>query len=170
MKRKAATPFDQLLGLAPRQLPATPSVTVVVAGQRVDTVAQIDGALVDADRDDDHAIAEARRLGKHLRRAKARASDKRYLSDPANKARRQDWIKRHPERMAEYRAAHRERHREQIRKDAAEHFKRMYYADIEASRAKGRAYYHANRERILEQTRARKAAKAAKPAGEGQPA
>jgi hypothetical protein len=149
-----AHPFAALLGLKPPRLPVTEQVSVVVAGRRVRDVRQVEQSLVDADRNDDRAIAEARQLQDAVRTARRKAADKRYR----NKADYdRSWAQRHPDKMAAYRKAWRERNAERVVKDAHEYFKRRYYSDVEASRAKNREYYAKNRDRILARQKQRNA-------------
>lgn len=154
----AATPFSQLLGLAPPALPVVASVSVVVAGQRITRVEQVDALVVDADRDDDVAIYEARRLAEQVRKAKRRANDKRYRESARAKEVRAAWMAANGDKMKQYRDDHRRRKGKAWAKEQAEDFQRRYWSDPEAARAKNRAYYHANRERILAAMRARREA------------
>lgn len=156
-----ATPFSQLLGLAPHKPPPTRSVQVVVAGRRIDAASEVDALVVDAERDDDLQISEARRLAEEARKAKRRAADKRYRESAAGRATQQAWRAANPDRMREYRAKHQQRQGDAwAAKQAASH-QRWYWSDPEAARKKARDYYHANKERIRAQARAREAAKQA---------
>jgi hypothetical protein len=152
---RPADPFGPLLGHRAPVLPAVPSCTVVVAGEKLRSTRDLrrlvlDDELADAD------TAKARELAAELRRARKRASDKAYRE--ANREKAKAWAQANPERMREYRRKYREDNRDAVLQQMAEWKRQQYHADPETARAKARANYHANREKILEQTRARRAA------------
>ncbi|MEN9628603.1 MAG: hypothetical protein RJA10_1830, partial [Pseudomonadota bacterium] len=66
--------------------------------------------------------------------------------------------KANPERMREYRRNYVQRHYEAALQQNADWKREQYRADLETARAKARAYYQANRDKILERSRARRAA------------
>jgi hypothetical protein len=155
--KPAASPFAQLLGLPPRKPPPAQTVTLVVAGKVVQRVDEVERTLVDDERDDDRAIAEARKLAAELKKARKRAADARYRAKPEVKERRKAWVEQNAERMAQYKADWRKRQGKKLAEMAAAQFKRRYYSDLEASRAAQRAYYHRNAERIKANAAARQA-------------
>lgn len=157
MKAKA-TPFDALLGLKRCRLPKSRSVTVVVAGAKVDDLRQIDRKVVDAERDD-QALAEARRLRKLAERARAAARYQADKLDPVKMAKRKAWIEANPEKVAEYRRRNRERNRERNRQQAADWARRSYANNPEKHRARSRAWYERNREKVLAAAKAKAKAK-----------
>ncbi|MEY2689198.1 MAG: hypothetical protein RL375_3396 [Pseudomonadota bacterium] len=163
-RRTKASPFWQLLGMPQPKLPATPKCTVVVAGKPVTDVRQIKQALVAGaadERDDDQAVAEARRLAEHVRKAKKRAADAAFRAKPEGQARRQAWLAEHREALCAYKKNWRERQDKQaLAKQAAQAFQRRWHADLEASRAKARDYYHRNKDRIKARAQERKQAAA----------
>ena len=112
-------------------------------------VRQIERKLVDDERDDDIAIAEARKLRAEIDRARQAARYQADKLDPAKMAKRKAWMDANPEKVAEYRRRNRERNRDRNRKYAADFARRQYHTDPEAARAKARAWYQCNRDRIL---------------------
>ena len=149
MSKRAAMPFDALLGLTRLRMPQSRSTTVVVAGEKIADVRQIERKLVDDERDDDIAIAEARKLRAEIDRARQAARYQADKLDPAKMAKRKAWMEANPEKVAEYRRRNRERNRDRNRKIAADFARRKYHTDPEAARAKARAWYQCNRDRIL---------------------
>lgn len=156
-KKLPAQPFAQLLGLPAAALPITDSAQLVVAGRRIARADQVAALVVDAERDD-LAVAEARRLVDEARKAKRRAADKRYREKQSTQAKRKAWMEANPDKLQAYRAKHRKAKGDAWVQQQAQAFQRRYWSDPEAARAKNRAYYHANRERILSAMRARREA------------
>lgn len=152
MKRRPATPFDALLPGTRLVPPPSRGVTVVVAGRKIGRVDQIEPLLVDAERDDDHAIAEARRLAEAVRRAKKRAHDAKRNADPEIKAAkaawvaqnrdavnasRRKWAKANPEKMKVYARRYYSQHAEVLREKSRERA-RARYAAVKAAREAAR--------------------------------
>lgn len=152
---READPFGQLLGHRAPVLPAAPSSTVVVAGVKVTSVRDITKLMVDDEVADADAV-KARELAAELRRARKRASDKAYRE--ANPGKGKEWRQANPERMRQYRRKYLKRNREAALQQMAEWKREQYHADPETARAKARAHYQANRDKILERRRAQRAA------------
>lgn len=155
MKAKA-TPFDALLGLKPGRLPHSKSTTVVVAGEKVTDVRQIDRKLVDAERDDDGAIAEARRLRAETQKARDAARYQADKADPVKMAKRKAWADANPEKVAEYRRRNRKRNRDRNRKLGTDWARRAYHENPEPFRAATRAWYERNRDKVLARLKAKR--------------
>jgi hypothetical protein len=160
--KRTASPFDQLLGMKPGRLPQSTGITLVVAGQKLSSTRAVPGVAAAAVLGDEDAEAlERRRLHAELERVKAAQRYQRERLDPEAMAKRQAWIDAHKAERREYmrrwRAANRERNRELKREWAAHQYRR----DPEAGAAKSRAYYAANRERILAEKSAREKRKRA---------
>jgi hypothetical protein len=152
---RAADPFGPLLGHRAPVLPAVPSSTVVVAGVKVKSTRQISRLVLDDEMADADA-AKARELAAELRRARKSASDKAYRE--ANPDKGKAWAQANPERMREYRRKYLKRNRKAALQQMAEWKRQQYHADPQTARAKALAYYYANRDRILQRNRARRAA------------
>jgi len=157
MSRRAATPFDALLGLQPpASLPKTTAAKVVVSGQPVTDVRQID-KLLDAD---DPLRTELRRA---VGSSRNRSRYQRQRTDPetmASRAAREEAAR--ADRQA-YHAAYRAdpKNKARHRELATAWARRNYHSDPEAARAKSRAWYQANREAILARAKAKRDAKKA---------
>lgn len=164
MKFKAS-PFGALLGHKITKLPASSRATVVVAGEVVQDVRQIDARLRDPCEADDWSTAAARRLRAEVARAKARARYQSDRMDPAKMAKRKAWADQNPELVREYRRRNRTRNAERNRELQNEWARQNYHADIEAAQAKARDYYARNRERILAGLKAKRAADKASKGG-----
>lgn len=163
MSRAVASPFDQLLGIKPGLAPRSTSTTVVVQGEKVTDVRQIDKL------EDEPEVAE--QLRREARAARAAASYQRDRQDPEKMAKRQAWLDANREKRRAYMEAWRIRNRDRLRELKRDWAKRNYHADREAAAERTRAYYAANREAILAKLKAqRDAAKAAKAANATQEA
>jgi hypothetical protein len=151
-----ATPFDALLGLLPARQPKSAGSTVVVSGQKVNDVRQIDAALRDPYADDDWATQSARRLRAEFNRAKDAARYQADRCDPVKMAKRKAWADANPDKVAEYRRRNRERNRERNRKMATDWARRAYQQDPEPRRAARRAWYERNRDKVLAKMKAKR--------------
>jgi hypothetical protein len=162
-----ANPFAQLLGVKAHKLPKTASSTVVVAGKKVGDERQIKkllGVQGEAPTDDNaQERAEAARQAKLRKTAYWRAKYQQDRQDPAKIAKREAYEEAHREERRAYMAEYRKRNRERQRELARDWARKNYHLNTDECRAKARAYYQANRERILADLKAqREAAKAAK--------
>lgn len=143
MKRRPATPFDALLPGTRLVPPPSRGVTVVVAGQKIERVDQIEPLLVDAERDDDHAIAEARRLAEAVRRAKKRAHDAKRNADPEVKAKKQAWVAQHRDAVNASRRKWAKANPEKMKVYARRYYAQHAEALLERARERARARYAA---------------------------
>lgn len=158
MKRRPASPFDGLLPRTSINPPPSTGVTVVVAGVKIQRVDQIDQLVVDAERDDDLAIAEARRLADEVRRAKKRAHDAKRNAQPEVKAKKKAWREANRDRVN----ASRKRWAKKNPDKTNVYTRRYYQANAEALREKSRI-------RARARYAAQKAARLAQAAAAAQP-
>jgi hypothetical protein len=163
---RPADPFGPLVGHRPPVLPPAASCTVVVAGVKVSSERQIRRLMVD-DEAADADVVKAVQLAEELRKAKKRARDKAYRE--ANAERIKAWHLANADRMRGYRRNWLRRNHKAVLQQQAEWKREQYYADIEASRAKARAYYHANKDRLKQQRQQRQQAAGLKSKPEVQP-
>lgn len=145
--------FDQLLGTAPRRLPKSGNVRLVVNGKPLTDLRQLD-------------VDERELLRKAVNKAKAAARYQRDRQDPAKVAKRKAWYEANREKVLAYKKDYNERTKEQQRRLKADWAMRQYRADPEAQRAKSRAWYAQNREAVLAKLKAKRDAKRAAKAQE----
>lgn len=160
MSRRKATPFDGLFGVTPKRLPGSAGVTVVVAGQPVRDVREIERRLVDADRDDD-AVAEARKLRAAVEKARERAHFQRQRVNGTDHHTRGNDVPQEAAERREYMRQWRRRNRKHLREYGAAWARETYRQDPQRFRDATRRYYERNREAILARMKAKRdAAKA----------
>lgn len=166
MSRATAHPFAGLLGLSCARLPSSASTTVVICGRKVHDARQVDEALPIHEPGDGTAEAWADKMRAEVERARQRQRYQLERQNPDRMAKRKAWIEANREKVRAYKKAYDEAHRRRIRPQQSAWAKAQYHADPDAARAKRRAYYADNRERILAKlAEKRLVAKAAKAAG-----
>lgn len=168
----AGNPFMALIERPPVRKPAGRGITLVRAGRVLRPGQRITARGMPAALDDDEAAQQEAAVAK-LRRERSlayyRARYQRLKADPADRARRKAWNERNKEWRREYQKEWRNKHREARKLYKAAWQRRKLLTDeerAEAHRAAGRAYYAANRERILAKKKAQRA-EAKRQAGKG---
>lgn len=147
--KRAAQPFDALLGVAPARAPKSRGVTVVVAGTVVTDVRQIT-QLLGADETDVQTLRAA---------TQAAISAARYQAargNPEAMAKRKAWAEQHREERREYMRQYREANRERLKAGKAAWARRKYQLDPGARAAESRKYYAANRDAVLARAKAKR--------------
>lgn len=165
-------PFMALIERAPVRKPVVPGITVVRAGRVLRPGQRITARGMPPALDDDEVAQQEAAVAK-LRRERSlayyRARYQRLKADPADRARRKAWNERNKEWRIEYQKTWRSKNREARKLYKAAWQRRKLLTDeavAEAHREANRAYYAANRERILAMKKAQRA-EAKRQAGKG---